>query len=249
MKNFILAFCLLLGGAVGLSAQDIITTREGEDIEARILEVSGDEVKYKRFNYPDGPDFVMPKSKILIICYENGDTAIFSNQESSYPDYRLYANGPVVPGMSYRDYKDFYDTGFYCPEPDDPYSRFWTGAASFLIPGLGEAIEGEWLRGLCFCASNVALYAIQRSNAVYDGTGAVVDANSFYWTAFFARVALNIWSICDAVHIAKVKNMYYQDITRMRSSLDFKLEPYFAYSPSDANNLRPAAGLSLKLSF
>ena len=38
-------------------AQDIIITKDKEQIQAKILEVSQDEIKYKKFTYQDGPIF------------------------------------------------------------------------------------------------------------------------------------------------------------------------------------------------
>lgn len=248
MKNFLFAFCLLLGGAFSLSAQDIITTKDGTDIQARILEVTMDEVKYKRFSYLDGPSFVMPKSQILIIRYENGETSVFSDYNTG-SSYSPYASEAVVPGMSYREYSHLYDHHYYVPQPGDPYSRFWTGFASLIIPGLGQAIEGEWTRGLAILAANVGLALVQHTNVEYDSYGYIYDPGTLFWMAGAARVVLNVWNIFDAVHIAKVKNMYYQDLRAMRAGLDFKLEPYFAYAPTGGNTLRPTAGLSLKLSF
>ncbi len=66
-----------------------------------------------------------------------------------------------------------------------------------------------------------------------------------------ARLGLDIYSICDAVHVSKAKNMYNQDLRAQRASLDFRIEPYFAYTPTGGpiGSLAPAAGLSLKLNF
>ena len=66
----------------------------------------------------------------------------------------------------------------------------------------------------------------------------------------WARLGLNIWSVVDAVHVAKVKNMYYQDLRGQNAMLNFDLEPYFALTPSGVENgMVPAAGLSLNLCF
>lgn len=247
MKRILFTLGLLLGGAMGLSAQDIIKTREGSEIEARIVEITQDEVKYKRFNYLDGPSFVLPTSDIDSIRYENGETEVF---EAPRPSYIPYTDSAIMPGMRYGDYKDYYDPHFYVPQPGDPYSRVWLGIASAIIPGLGEMIEGEWGRGLGVLAGNIALGVVQVLDLEYDPQIKQVFPNSaLYWVAGFARTALNIWSICDAVRIAKVKNMYYQDLRGTRASIDLKIEPYFAYTPAASNTLQPAAGLSLSLNF
>lgn len=66
-----------------IKSQDIITKKTGEDIEAKIIEIGINEVKFKKFNNIDGPLFVLPKSDILLIRYKNGDKEIFENIKSS----------------------------------------------------------------------------------------------------------------------------------------------------------------------
>ena len=56
-----------------LSAQDIIVKRNGDELQCRILEVSKNEVMYKRWTNQDGPAFSEKKSNIFMIKYENGE--------------------------------------------------------------------------------------------------------------------------------------------------------------------------------
>ena len=63
----IFVFVVSLFGILPLFAQDLITTKKGEDIQAKILEVSTKEVKYKKYNNPDGPTFVLNKSDIVMV--------------------------------------------------------------------------------------------------------------------------------------------------------------------------------------
>ncbi len=160
----------------------------------------------------------------------------------------------IVPGMRYSEYKDYYDVKFYVPERNDPYSRGLAGVASLLIPGLGQAIDGEWGRAFGFFASNVALAMTAEAHITeVDEYGQAYkkDVDSTWWLIQAARIALNIWSICDAVHVAKVKNMYYQDLRYGRTAVDFRVEPFLTVANKSCvgSDLKPAAGLSLRLSF
>lgn len=69
-KLFLIAnaviFCFLA------NAQDTIVKRNGEQILSKILEISTSEVKYKKFEFQDGPDFIENKSNIQLIKYTNG---------------------------------------------------------------------------------------------------------------------------------------------------------------------------------
>lgn len=212
------------------SAQDIITTKEGNDIQAKILEVTSSEIKYKKYNNQEGPTFTMPKSDILIVRYENGENEVFNNAKTT-SNYKPNTTEVVVEGMKYKEYKNFYNTKNYVPQPSDPYSRGWAGVGSLLIPGLGQGIAGEWGRGALFLLGDVGLWGVQLAGVSYDSYYGTYEYSGLYYGAFIASVALSIWSICDAVHVAKVKNMYNQDLRRQRASLDFKVEPYFAYTP------------------
>ena len=61
---------------VNASAQDVIVKRNGEELQCKILEVSKNEVKYKRWTNQDGPSFAEKKSDIFMIKYENGEKEV-----------------------------------------------------------------------------------------------------------------------------------------------------------------------------
>lgn len=68
---------VLMSLSLAVSAQDIIVTRDNKRIDANITEVSGDNIRYKKANSPDGPVFVMPVKDINSIVYKNGDVQTF----------------------------------------------------------------------------------------------------------------------------------------------------------------------------
>lgn len=74
-----------------LWAGDIIVTASAERIDAKIVEVSDTEVKYKRQDNLNGPTFVMPTSKIATIIFSNGTVQAF-NQKKQAPQQSGYAN-------------------------------------------------------------------------------------------------------------------------------------------------------------
>jgi hypothetical protein len=250
MKRIILLFAILMCCNVLCDAQDIIITKKGEEIQAKILEVSPRTITYKRYSNPDGPNFILNTSDIIMVRYENGEKDIFEDEPTVN-----YAADEVYEGMRYRDYKDLYDPNFYIPDEYDPYSPFWSGVASFFIPGLGQCVSGEWERGLWIFGTSLLLEsALLGSIEVADISTYDVRFVSDFGTllAIASSVGLailDVWNIFDAVHIAKVKNMYVQDIRSQRAGLDLRLEPYLSYSSVNVAGRQPAAGLSLKLTF
>ena len=69
----------LMAGIYSVSGQDFIIQKNGEIIEAKVMEISNSEIRFKRFNHLDGPMIVIPKADVLSIRYENGTTEIISS--------------------------------------------------------------------------------------------------------------------------------------------------------------------------
>lgn len=71
---------------MGFSAagQDIIHTREGKAIEAKVLEISDTSISYKLFNNLEGPTFIMASEKVLKIAFENGTEYAFEVESGGH---------------------------------------------------------------------------------------------------------------------------------------------------------------------
>ncbi|MBQ9819697.1 MAG: hypothetical protein IJM60_05395 [Bacteroidales bacterium] len=154
----------------------------------------------------------------------------------------------IRPGMKYREYKDFYYAGNYVRLPGDPYSPALLGIASYFVPGLGQAVAGEWGRGLrffggCFLSVIPGLALITYKEGAYEEAGMLMSLTGF--------MTCYIWNICDAARVAKIKNMYYQDLRQQRAAMDWKIEPFFAAAPKygPAAGATPTAGLSFRITF
>lgn len=66
-----------------LWAQDIIVTTDSKKIEAKILEVSDTEIKYKEKDYLEGPTFVMATNKISSVLYSNGKVVLYNQSPAA----------------------------------------------------------------------------------------------------------------------------------------------------------------------
>ena len=82
MKYWIFTF-LLLFVCKFLVAQDIIFKTNGDEVQAKVLEVAPDEIKYKMFNFQDGPTYILKKTDVFMIKYSNGHKDVFSNTNSN----------------------------------------------------------------------------------------------------------------------------------------------------------------------
>jgi len=80
-KRIAMLFLCVCLGLTNVLAQDIITMKNGEDIKAFVQEIGDVDVKYKKFDNPNGPNYTLKKAEILMIRYENGIKDIFSEEE------------------------------------------------------------------------------------------------------------------------------------------------------------------------
>lgn len=72
MRFLIVCFTMLV--AVGTAkAQDIITFRDGKQVEAKVIEVTQTEIKYKKFRNPDGPLYTISQHQVETITYAYGE--------------------------------------------------------------------------------------------------------------------------------------------------------------------------------
>ena len=78
MKTTIIIISFLLVG-FSATAQDVITLKNGEDIQAIVQEINEVDIKYKKFDNPNGPNYTLKKSEILMIRYANGSKDVFAD--------------------------------------------------------------------------------------------------------------------------------------------------------------------------
>jgi hypothetical protein len=79
MQNIILSTFVLLLSAGSCFCQDLITKKTGEDIKAKISEITSTEIKYKKFDNLNGPTYSLDKSEVLLIKYENGTNVVMNS--------------------------------------------------------------------------------------------------------------------------------------------------------------------------
>jgi hypothetical protein len=158
----------------------------------------------------------------------------------------------VIP--NYSMIKRDYNARLYVPQKNDPYSPTLAGLTSLFIPGLGHMLCGETERGLGFLGASlgstvVMSLGISLMAKAYDGYEPVLARGALLFLAgMISMCVVDILSIVDAVHVAKVKNMYYNDLTSTLSSMDVSLSPYIGQLSMNNRVVRPV-GLSMTVRF
>lgn len=164
----------------------------------------------------------------------------------------------TVHAQSYSINKLKYDSRLYIPDAYDPYNPAMSGVCSFFIPGLGQMISGEVGRGAAFlggyaCCSIVAgvgMAQIYSNSFDYYNTGNIGNSSKGLGTmlvGFGGMVVVSIWSIVDAVNVAKVNNMYIQSLRRT-STLKLEMSPYVGQLSINNQNTS-SMGMTLRVRF
>lgn len=88
MKRIVFIFlliCLLFSNKTMIFAQDIIVLHSGDSIQAKVLEVTDNNISYKKFNYQDGPTHILEVKKIKLIRWQTGEIQkIYESDDKAY---------------------------------------------------------------------------------------------------------------------------------------------------------------------
>ena len=82
MKKY-LFFLMIFYLAISANSQDVIVKKDKTSIVSKVLEITGSEVKYKKFDNQDGPTYSLEKSEIVNIVYQNGEVEFFETSKTS----------------------------------------------------------------------------------------------------------------------------------------------------------------------
>lgn len=129
MKKTILFLLMTLGGLLGVSAQDLIVKTDASQIEAKVTEISLEQIRFKKFTNPDGPTYVLPVKEIHYIRFSNGETEYFTREETPAapatpatpptPAVVEQQPAPSQPENDYRHHSDdlntYYRRKYYTP--------------------------------------------------------------------------------------------------------------------------------------
>ena len=112
MKQLLLSILLCVMALASLQAQDMITKRTGEKLEAKVLEISTTEIKYKRFSNLEGPTYVVPKNEVMLIQYADNTTETFDLDENATASAATVGvSGPVDAVASTANSVQLYNKG------------------------------------------------------------------------------------------------------------------------------------------
>lgn len=202
----VIAICL--AGSVTMYAQDIITLKNGNEIKAVVKEVGTDEVKYKKFDNQNGPDYTLKKAEIFMIKYENGTKDLFNEEIATSSaiimqqtnSYNSNLNSQQLPVLKYTFGKQISPNG-------SEKSRFLAGFLSFLVPGVGQFYNGDIGGGFLYMGCNIVCNSVWMSSITTDYYGDTYVDETMFTIGFIGAIAVNIASIIHASQGAKKVNI------------------------------------------
>lgn len=279
MKNLVLIIALSVGGVTTLCAQDTIVFKNSDHKVVKISQIKSNELVCKDYLNLDGPDYIYELSHIREIHFQNGlvqtyeikdtdsdeieyinDIAV-KKQRGSQGEYQNKLSETLPLFQNYSEKRDYYKNTPYISQYSDPYSPWVAGIASYFLPGLGQMVSGETGRGFAFMGGVATSYLVMfvgvasiGDDYYYDGYYHNGSSNStlapvLILAGLFSAAGISIWSIFDAVKVAKVNNLYARDLRR-QNDVSVKVSPYInagKQTLSLSNTF--SAGLSLQVNF
>ncbi len=99
---------------------------------------------------------------------------------------------------------------------DQPFKPWLAGSLSLMVPGLGQVYCDELERGLKFAGAYLGGAAIMGTGGIIWLVQSYTNPNSLlgpivFVTGFTTAAGILVWSVVDAVQIAKSKNGNVQD--------------------------------------
>ncbi len=92
----------------------------------------------------------------------------------------------------------------------DPFNPSVMALSSVIIPGFGQIIEGENMRGFCFLSGSLSMAVIKRI-VVFNRHLSLTFQDVIRQSNRVGQIGLRVWAAIDASRVAKVNNLAFRD--------------------------------------
>jgi len=215
---FFVVFCISIMSAY---TQDIITLKNGTDIQALVQDIGEFDVKYKKFDNPNGPSYSLKKSEIFMIKYANGSKEVF-------PDYAI-STAKTTPTLVTKRPSIQNKT-------EEVYTTNW-GVVKYLsnkkkvanmedlFYDMPEALK-NYRSGKTWNGVGVAVWATGLTIMfcdIFHGLDNATDTHKFYtcptyWTGFGIGIVGGIFSMIGVSKIQTATDLYNASVRRQQKS-------------------------------
>jgi len=138
---------------IAAKSQDIIVKNDKSEIKSKILEITEELIKYKKFEMPDGPTYSINKADVFMLLYANGNKEYIENKVIPKP-----ASQPAQDTTTDAE-NDILEPGIYYFNPLTQHYLEIDGSniTSSKQGGLGQAILRNTVSGLFNAKERVTL--------------------------------------------------------------------------------------------
>ena len=215
--------------------QDIITLKDGNDIQAIVQEIGDTDVKYKKYDNLNGPSYTLKKSEIFMIRYANGSKDIFNAIATPAP---VETKQQTAVNQQNSPYNSSYNSQEQLPvQYGSKKSPGLAGFLSFLIPGVGQFYNGEVGKGFMYMGINILC------NYLWMNT----DDETVFAISLGCGVGNNIASMLDAYSGAKKVNIARG--YRIADNVYLKVKPTMIQQKNSLTGKDYAYGMNFCLNF
>ncbi|KAF0140435.1 MAG: hypothetical protein FD122_2450 [Stygiobacter sp.] len=199
-------FILLLVLSCICFAQDTIYKTDGTEIKSKVIEITNDLIKYKKFSNLDGPSYTVSKTDVFMIVYQNGEREVFKKNEQPAkveepkPEYQAPTPVRETPATEIRyapsttPQETFTKTVFYIPikfgvhsYTEEAFSKIY-GACYMVGAGIGvwfpNHIAGELSVDLIYNRSTKVEMTGNIRDAEANLTAVPINLTTYFWFEF-----------------------------------------------------------------
>jgi len=234
---------------------DLIVTLKGDSIACHI-----DSISETRIYFEMKSQSIWKNTHIELAKVSQYEKNVIKKGQYLYESgTSIIKSDYTMANAKYKISKTMYDYKTWTHEEGDPYNPTTCGILS-IIPGVGQMVAHEYGRGAAFLGGFAGcLFLSFVGGATAMGSARKTEENKMetdepqavlgiglMLAGLAGAAAIDIYSVVDAVRVAKVNNLVWRD--KMGTGFNLQMEPYF--SPiQTCGSTKAQLGLSLKVKF
>ena len=254
MKKYFLILVISIVSSMSSFAQDTIILRNGDEVVAKVTEVSDNELRYLLWNNLDGPTYIKRVSDIYSVTYKSGHKDIFGNIDISNNEelekegervndefFKMYSENGAMKMSGGILKKDYLQQILFT----DEYETYTSARKQYCI-GKGFVLSGVMV------SSVGALLLIGESAVESNYTPSekkalnAVSISAIVVGSILVNVGVPLWAV-GAGRLHWVARNYNNRMSGNTVSLS--VEPSLFQCPKELGNQSTAYGLGLTLDF
>lgn len=154
---------------------------------------------------------------------------------------------PARKFVPYNQLNDIYSWKDYKYQRHDHYIPWLNATTSLLIPGTGQIITGDILRGGIFLGVEAASFMSIIYGALENWGSGGKSGMFWVYAGTAGMIATPIWSAVDSYRVSAVRNLYLRD-RKQYKKLHISILPYYRPVPYSVSK-NTETGLAVNLRF